>query len=436
MKKMKKQQSNFFFKNKIEISRRTLLFSSAASLIPASINAESIKEGSPSWMTTPGKTFSEYGVPAQQEVNTKRKIFQPYKEYAPGTGASMTPLEKLEGIITPNGLHFERSHNGIPAIDPLQHELLIHGLVERPLVFKTEDLLKYPMKTKTYFIECAGNSFYNSNAFPIAIDRTCGTIHGLISTSEWTGIPLKIILNEVGIKKEAKWILAEGSDASAMSRSIPLEKALDDTLIALYQNGERIRPEQGYPMRLVVPGWEGNISIKWLRRIKVTKKPTYTKDETSKYSDLLTNGKTLQFTFPMEVKSVITHPTAGPVPLKKGPVHITGLAWSGLGNIKKVEVSTDKGKTWNIAKIEGSNQPLSPVRFRYNWMWNGEECSLQSRATDSKSNTQPQRSIWSVKYGLGHLYHNNSIQIWRITAKGKILNEYDDVAQSSTWSEK
>ena len=417
------------------LTRRALLSGTAISVIPASSFAQSINEGSPAWMKTPGESFNEYGLPSSQEINTKREIFQPYEEYAPGAGVAMTPLEKLEGIITPNGLHFERSHNGVPNIDARQHELLIHGLVETPLVFKIEDLLKYPMETKTYFIECGGNSFYNSNAFPIAIDRTCGSIHGLMSTSEWTGVPLKNILKESGIKKDALWLLAEGADAGAMSRSIPLEKALDDTLIALYQNGERIRPEQGYPIRLVVPGWEGNISIKWLRRIKLTKKPTYTKDETSKYSDLLANGKALQFTFPMEVKSVITQPTAGAIPLKKGPVHITGLAWSGLGKIKKVEVSTDKGKTWNTAHIDGANQKLSPVRFRYNWIWNGEECSIESRATDSKNNVQPQRKDWSIKYGLGHLYHNNSIQIWRIMPDGQIYNEYDDLAQNEKWSE-
>ena len=417
------------------LTRRALLSGTAISVIPASSIAQSINEGSPAWMKTPGESFNEYGLPSSQEINTKREIFQPYEEYAPGAGVAMTPLEKLEGIITPNGLHFERSHNGVPNIDARQHELLIHGLVETPLVFKIEDLLKYPMETKTYFIECGGNSFYNSNAFPIAIDRTCGSIHGLMSTSEWTGVPLKNILKESGIKKDALWLLAEGADAGAMSRSIPLEKALDDTLIALYQNGERIRPEQGYPIRLVVPGWEGNISIKWLRRIKLTKKPTYTKDETSKYSDLLANGKTLQFTFPMEVKSVITQPTAGAIPLKKGPIHITGLAWSGLGKIKKVEVSTDKGKTWNTAQIDGANQQLSPVRFRYIWIWNGEECSIESRATDSKNNVQPQRKDWSIKYGLGHLYHNNSIQIWRIMPDGQIYNEYDDLAQNEKWSE-
>ena len=417
------------------LTRRALLSGTAISVIPASSIAQSINEGSPTWMKTPGESFNEYGLPSSQEINTKREIFQPYEEYAPGAGVAMTPLEKLEGIITPNGLHFERSHNGVPNIDARQHEILIHGLVETPQVFKIEDLLKYPMETKTYFIECGGNSLYNSNAFPIAIDSTCGSIHGLMSTSEWTGVPLKNILKEAGIKKDALWLLAEGADAGAMSRSIPLEKALDDTLIALYQNGERIRPEQGYPIRLVVPGWEGNISIKWLRRIKLTKKPTYTKDETSKYSDLLANGKTLQFTFPMEVKSVITQPTAGAIPLKKGPVHITGLAWSGLGKIKKVEVSTDKGKTWNTAHIDGANQKLSPVRFRYNWIWNGEECSIESRATDSKNNVQPQRKDWSIKYGLGHLYHNNSIQIWRIMPDGQIYNEYDDLAQNEKWSE-
>ena len=422
-------------KYKKALTRRSLLSGTAISIIPATSFAQSLNENSPEWMTEPGTPFNEYGFPSTQEKNIKREIFQPYEEYAPGSGVAMTPLEKLEGIITPNGLHFERSHNGVPNIDARQHEFLIHGLVKNPLVFKIEDLLKYPMVTKTYFIECGGNSFYNSNAFPIAIDRTCGTIHGLISTSEWTGVPLKSLLDEAGLQKDALWLLAEGADAAAMSRSIPLEKALDDTIIALYQNGERIRPEQGYPMRLVVPGWEGNISIKWLRRIKLTKKPTHTKDETSKYTDLLANGKSLQFTFPMGVKSVITKPTAGPLPLKKGPVHITGLAWSGLGNIKEVEVSTDKCKTWNKANLDGDNTPFAPVRFRYNWIWNGKECSIASRAVDSKNNIQPKRKDWSIRYGLGHLYHNNSIQIWRINPEVKIFNEYDDLAQNEKWSE-
>ena len=222
-------------------------------------------------------------------------------------GGSRTPLESLEGIITPSSLHFERHHNGVPDIDPDQHQVLIHGLVERPLIFSMDALARYPMVSRIQFLECSGNSAGNNNAE--APQQTAGGIHGLVSCSDWTGVPLAILLDEAGVKPEGKWLLAEGADAAAMSRSVPMAKAMDDAILALYQNGERLRPEQGYPVRLFLPGYEGNMNVKWLRRIKVTAEPTMTKDETSKYSDLQPNGRSLLFTFPMEVKSVITSPS-------------------------------------------------------------------------------------------------------------------------------
>ena len=236
-----------------------------------------------------------YGQPSKFEEPVKRFVGQLYGKVAEGAGASFTPLQSLNGTLTPNGLHFERHHNGVPDIDPARHRLLIHGLVRKPLAFDVAALTRYPMVSRTCFIECAGNS--SRNTLPKAQDVACGAIHGLVSCSEWTGVPLAVLLNEAGVNADAGWLLAEGADSASMSRSIPLTKALDDALIALYQNGERLRPEQGYPLRLLLPGWEGNMNVKWLHRIKLTDGPTHTKDETSKYTDLMRDGKARQFTY-------------------------------------------------------------------------------------------------------------------------------------------
>jgi sulfane dehydrogenase subunit SoxC len=245
------------------------------------------------WMKVPGSPFVGYGHPSRFEDNVVRVAANPPN--APGTGAARTPLHRLNGTITPNGLHFERSHSGIPDIDPEAHRLLIHGLVKRPLVFTLEALSRYPMESQIAFIECGGNGLqlYQKEAAPL----NCQALHGLISCAEWTGVRLSILLDEAGVDPRARWILAEGADAAGMSRSVPLAKAMDDALVALYQNGERIRPSNGYPMRLLLPGYEGNMQVKWLRRIKVNEGPTMTKDETSKYTMLLPDGKSLQFVF-------------------------------------------------------------------------------------------------------------------------------------------
>src|ERR671937_2184431 len=250
-------------------------------------------------MKSPGAGFGDYGAPAKYEGKVTR-TFGRSQPGTTGSGAIRTPLESLEGVITPSGLHFERSHSGVPDIDPAKHRLLIHGMVKRPLIFTIDALLRYPMVSRVHFIECAGNSQFLYQ--PTPPNLTAGQTHGLVSCSEWTSVPLRLLLEEAGVDPGAKWILAEGADAAAMSRSVPMAKAMDDAFLALYQNGERLRAENGYPVRLFLPGYEGNMHVKWLRRIKVTAAPTMTKDETSKYTQLQANGKALMFTFQMEVK--------------------------------------------------------------------------------------------------------------------------------------
>jgi sulfane dehydrogenase subunit SoxC len=256
------------------------------------------------WMQVPGAGFNGYGQPSKFEEKVARTWAS-----APGTtgtGSSRTPHQQLNGMITPSGLHYERSHSGVPDINPDTHRLLIHGLVKRPLVFTVDDLSRYPLTSRIAFVECAGNSGAMFAKEPAAANVQA--IHGLLSCSEWTGVKLSVLLEEAGVDPRGKWLLAEGADSSGMSRSVPIEKALDDAMVALYQNGERVRPSNGYPIRLLLPGFEGNMNVKWLRRIKLTEGPTMTKDETSKYTVTLPSGKSLQFVFPMEAKSVITQP--------------------------------------------------------------------------------------------------------------------------------
>jgi len=391
-------------------------------LVATAQAAESPTLDIPPWMKTPGQPFRGYGQPATYEGEVKRVFYQPYKDIAPGAGSSMTPLHQLQGTITPNGLHFERHHSGVPDIDPAQHALLLHGLVRRPLQFSVEALLRYPTISRLSFLECSGNSFFNSAAEPP--QKSCGAIHGLISCSEWTGVSLAVLLEEAGVDPKGKWMVAEAADAAAMNRSIPIEKALDDAMIALYQNGERLRPEQGYPLRLLLPGWEGNTSIKWLRRLTITAAPVYSREETAKYTDLMPDGKARQFTFPMAVKSVITHPSAGMRMQGKGLYEVSGLAWSGAGRVTKVDVSADGGKSWAEAALQAPVLPVSLTRFRLPWAWTGEPVLLQSRATDEQGNMQTTREKWAEQYSVGNVYHYNAMQTWSISPAGEITNVY------------
>jgi sulfane dehydrogenase subunit SoxC len=403
--------------------RRVFLAQGATLVTSVTAAAAGAADGpAPAWEHEYGAPFNGYGTPSRFEQGVVRHFLRPYGQLAPGSGAALAPLERLEGIITPSGLHNNRSHSGVPDIDPNEHRLLLHGLVARPLKFSMEALASYPLTTRVHFIECSGNSLRNLAPQPPQLPA--GAIHGNASCSEWTGIPLRMLLEEAGLRADAKWLLCEGADAAHMSRSVPIEKALDDALVALYQNGERLRPEQGYPVRLLLPGWEGNMSVKWLRRIKAIDAPMQTKDETSKYTDLLPDGRALQFTFEMGVKSVITRPCATMKLPRSGFYEITGLAWSGAGRIRRVEVSTDGGLTWADAMLSGEERPKAFVRFRVPWQWTGREAVLQSRATDEKGSVQPTRQAWRARYSAANLFHNNSIVSWSVGTDGSVKNVY------------
>jgi len=408
------------------MNRRSLLRGALLSAGVAATGAampqgsDSIGASAPEWMKTPGQTFLPYGMPSKWQEKVQR-IYTIAPGRA-GTGSSRTPLHLLEGTITPNGLHFERIHNGVPAIDPSQHELMIHGMVKRPLAFSVESLMRYPMETHIHFVECSGNSGGYSQAQPQQI--TAGEMNGLVSCSEWTGVRLATLLGESGVASEAKWVVAEGADAAAMSRSIPLAKCLDDAMVALYQNGEAIRPEQGYPMRLLLPGFEGNMNVKWLRRLNVTDAPVDARDETSHYTELMPNGKARQFMFPQQVKSVITKPSLGMSMRGPGLYEISGLAWSGQGRVSKVEVSVDGGKSWMPAALGEPVLSKALTRFRVPWKWDGTPAILVSRATDATGDVQPTRADWVAQYTPNQNYHFNAIQSWSVDAEGTVKNVY------------
>ncbi len=375
----------------------------------------------PPWMKSPGAGMSEYGSPAKHEAHVKRTGIGS-RPGTTGSGASRTPLEALDGMITPSGLHFERHHSGVPDIDPARHRLLIHGMVRRPLLFTVDALLRYPRVSRIHFLECSGNSAAMYGATPPT--QTAGQAHGLVSCSEWTGVPLRVLLEEAGVEPNAPWILAEGADAAAMSRSVPMAKAMDDALLALFQNGERLRPENGYPVRLFLPGYEGNMSVKWLRRIKVTATPTMTKDETSRYTDLQADGKALMFTYPMEVKSVITRPSFGLGLPGPGLYEISGVAWSGNGTVARVDVSTDGGGTWAAAALTTPALPRAITPFRMSWKWDGRATVLKSRATDDRGASQPERERFIAEHGANAVFHYNAIHAWAVQANGEVKHVY------------
>ncbi|MFN0218100.1 MAG: sulfite dehydrogenase [Hyphomicrobium sp.] len=375
---------------------------------------------SPSWLHTPGAPFSIYGAPSKHETRVIRSIGA--NRDLPGNGVSWTPLESLEGVITPSGLHFERHHNGVPDIDPAQHRLVIHGAVKQPLTFTVENLLRYPMQSHMIFIECGGNS--NAGWHEEPIQRPLGAFHGLVSCSEWTGVPLSILLDQAGVGPKAAWVIAEGADAAVMNVSLPISKLMDDAIVALYQNGERIRPENGYPLRLVVPGWEGVVNVKWLRRLQVGYDPVMARNETAKYTELLPDGKARQFTFVMEAKSAITSPSPGQKMHGPNIYEIRGLAWSGRGKIAKVDVSADGGKSWAEAALQTPVLPRCFTRFRAPWKWDGQPATLMSRATDETGYVQPSRETLVKERGRDGYFHYNAIIAWDIDEDGAVSHVY------------
>jgi len=360
-----------------------------------------------------------YGQPSAHEAHVVRRNV-PWLTAETTSSINFTPLHELDGIITPNGLCFERHHSGVAAVDPGHYRLMINGLVERPLVFTLEDLRRFARVNRVYFMECTANGGMEWRGTQL---NGCQFTHGMIHNVMYTGVRLRDILAEAGLKTSAKWLLAEGADAAAMSRSIPLDKALDDCLVAFGMNGEALRPEQGYPVRLVVPGWEGNMWIKWLRRLEVGDKPWHQREETSKYTDLMADGTARRFTWVMDAKSVITNPSPqAPITHGPGPLVLSGIAWSGRGTIPRVDISLDGGKNWDLARIDGPSFTKSLHRFYHEFDWDGRPMLLQSRAHDQTGYVQPTRDALRAARGLNSVYHQNGIQTWFVDENGVVEN--------------
>jgi sulfane dehydrogenase subunit SoxC len=383
-------------------------------------NPKNLPPNVPEWSRVlgDGVAVRPYGKPSKFESEVIRRDVQ-WLTASRESSVSFTPLHALDGIITPNGLAFERHHGGIAEIDPEDYRLILHGMVDKPLMLTLADLKRYPRHNRIYFLECAANSGMEWRGAQL---NGCQYTHGMVHCVEYTGVPLKLLLEEAGLKTNAKWLLAEGADSAAMTRSIPLAKALDDCLVAYRMNGEMLRPEQGYPVRLVVPGWEGNMWVKWLRRIEVGDEPWYAREETAKYTDLLADGKARKFTFVMDAKSVITSPSPQAPLAHKGFTVISGLAWSGRGKVRRVDVSLDGGRNWREAKLDGLVLDRAVTRFYAETDWNGEELLLQSRALDETGYVQPTKADLRKIRGTNSIYHNNGIQTWHVRSNGEVEN--------------
>lgn len=359
-----------------------------------------------------------YGAPSRFEKHIIRRDVS-WLTASPQSSVNFTPLHALDGIITPSGLCFERHHGGVAEIDPANHRLMIHGLVDKPLVFTMEDIRRMPRRNHVHFLECAANSGMEWRGAQL---NGCQFTHGMVHNVMYTGVPLKLLLAEAGLKPNANWLNLEGADSSGMNRSLPVMKALDDVLIAFAMNGEALRPEQGYPLRAVVPGWEGNLWVKWLRRIEAGDMPWQAREETSKYTDLLADGRSRRYTFIMDAKSVVTNPSPQ-APLKhKGANVLSGLAWSGRGTITRVDVTLDGGRNWLEARIDGPVLDKSLTRFYVDFDWGGQELLIQSRATDSTGYLQPTKDELRRVRGVNSIYHNNGIQTWHVKGNGETEN--------------
>ena len=362
---------------------------------------------------------SEYGLPSRYEAQVKRRRSDVLVNRQNFSDWSMTPLQEQHGTITPNGLFYERHHSGVPDIDPQAHRFAIHGMVRQPLVFTMADLMKYPSVTRFHFMECSGNGLTD---WLKASSKTVQQTHGLLSCAQWTGVPVSTLLAEAGTSPAATWALAEGADGAAHARSIPMQKLLDDALVVYAMNGEMLRPENGYPLRLFIPGWEGNVSIKWLRRIKLGDQPWHLRSETARYTDPMPDGKWRQFSFEMEAKSVITSPSGG-MNVQPGEIEILGFAWSGKGKVRTVDVTLDGGRTWREARLEEPVLDKCLARFRFRWKWDGSPATIASRAVDSTGYVQPTvEEIRKVRAITGFVQHHNGVFPWSINAAGEVKN--------------
>ena len=402
--------------NKKKISRRRLLAGAvtvASTALLRSVSGQVVHASvAGAGLSGTADTVRKPGVPPG--TLGKRSTYE-HALKAPSDISSRTPLQDLYGMLTPSDLHFERHHSGVPVIDPAKYSLTIHGMVNRPMVFTLADLKRFPSVSRICFLECSGN--FRSGKETMTPQDICG----LTSQSEWTGVLLSTLFREVGVDPRASWFLAEGSDAALMTRSIPVSKGWQDAILAYGQNGEALRPEQGYPARLVLPGWEGNTCVKWIRRIEFSDQPFMTREETSKYTEGIKGDKIRQFSFDMDARSIITFP-AYPVQVVKGWIEIRGLAWSGRGKITKVEVSTDAGKSWFPADLQGPVLEKAHTVFRYLWKWDGRETEILSRATDETDYIQPtlHQLVEARGTDMGG-YHLNPVTAWNIRSDGKVF---------------
>ena len=366
-----------------------------------------------------GVDATPYGMPIKFEDDVIRRNVE-WLTADTISSINFTPIHALDGTITPQGCAFERHHSGAIELAKPDYRLMINGLVDTPLVFTYEDLERFPREQHVYFCECAANTGMEWAGAQL---NGAQFTHGMIHNMEYTGVPLRTLLNEAGVQTEGKWIYVEGADASSNGRSIPLEKAMDDVLVAFKANGEALRKEHGYPVRLVVPGWEGNMWVKWLRRVEVTSQAIQSREETSKYTDTMADGTSRKWTWVMDAKSVVTSPSPqAPIKHGHGPLVITGMAWSGRGAITGVDVSTDGGMTWQPARLAAPGAPKALTRFYLDIEWNGEEMFLQSRARDETGYVQPTKAQLREVRGLNSIYHNNCIQTWWVKSNGEAEN--------------
>ncbi len=400
-----------------------------AGLGPNATGAAAEQLVEPPWGLQVGEDTPLYQTPSKFAKNVVRTLSNP--KFEPRSSISRTPHHLLEGTRTPNGLHFTINHTGIPQIDPQQHRFLIHGLVKRPQVFTVDALLRYPMTSRPAFVECGGNSAPLFSPTPIQADVQA--LHGLASCAEWTGVSLSILLDECGIDPRAKWFIAEGADGAHLMRSIPLAKGLDDAMIALYQNGEPLMPGNGFPMRLLLPGYEGNMNVKFLRRIKLVTGPAMSFWESQVYTEPMPRGKSYNFDFLNEVKSFITRPSPGQNLKQAGFYEISGIAYSGKGKIIKVMVSADGSRSWAEAALQAPVPSKAFTRFRMPWRWDGRPVILQSRAWDDHGSFQPTRAEFVAARGALDTapsvlafknHHCNTITSWAVDGHGKVTHAY------------
>jgi sulfane dehydrogenase subunit SoxC len=416
------------------INRRSLLgrgIALAGAGVAGTMNgagAEPLKDET--WSLEFGSAMPAVQTASPFEKGVARSLSNPNGEFR--NSHARTPHQLLGGTVTPNGLHFSINHAGVPNIDPAKHKLVLHGMVRQPMEWTLEKLSRYPLVSRMAFVECAGNSAPMFSNEPV--QASTQALHGLVSNAEWSGVPLSTLLDEAGIDPKAKWVIAEGADAHFLSRSVPVKKAYDDALVAIYQNGERLMPGNGYPMRLLLPGYQGNMNVKFLRRLKVVDQPAYTMFESRSYAQVLPGGKTWRFHFLMEVKSFITYPSFGHQLSEPGFYAISGVAYSGTGRIAKVMVSADGGKTWAQAALQGPVHDKAFTRFAMPWRWDGQPAILQSRAWDEAGNAQPLRSEFVEARGQTRQpvtnplqfpnQHYNSLTTWAVDSKGEVKHVY------------